>query len=634
MTHSKTPRLVFVCLLSLLMLTPITRADSPSSSSPAGPAPEAAPPSNVPVVNAAQPHPAADGDALAATGPVTVSFQAAVEATAAAGVPPSGELHYHIQGEAPADEPGTDSGVGGDGSIPADLSPPVAPPTDATDVALAPGDPVANFQGLSATGWIPPDTVLAVGPSSVVEAVNAGFAVYTKSGGSLQGYTTFTSFFSPVLPAGWQGSLFDPRVLYSAENSRFVLLALGQDSINQTTYFFLAVSQSTDPTGGWWLYRYDASSPSDSDAWADYCGLGADSWGAYVTCNLFYWAGGFKYAKLFTIGPAVYSGGSGAGWVFWNLTWNSTASAFSLQPALPYSIAADAATFFVNTFTSSGNTALLWELTGDRTSSPTLSRSTITVPQYYAIGNNVDQPGSSTDIDGGDTRIQNVAYKSRKVYAVLTTDVNDDASQTGWLLLKLDVDANSLDWQHLLYSGPGFYYFYPAVTLDGLGGSAPNLAVFGSWTDTDTTVTSTTTYASGLFKIYDDQPTSSNGSFVSFARGSPPTSTSSAAATAGATTAAPPSTGAPARRGEPWRRPPPATTGAPTCTAWTSRRWRAARRTATRPTTRQARPPPSPRASARTTTSARPATSTGPSSRWRTTSRGGGSRPRERPATR
>jgi hypothetical protein len=299
------------------------------------------------------------------------------------------------------------------------------------------------------------------------------------------------------------------------------MLVLGRDAVNQDSFFFVVVSQTTDPTGNWWVYTYAADNPNaaDSDAWVDYCGLGADTWGAYVTCNLFYWTGSFKYAKLWSLSPALFSGGTVDGWSFWDLEWNSGSTAFSLQPAQPYSIAGDAATFFVNTFFFSGSSALLWKLTGDRGNSPTLTRATISVMPYDAISTNVDQPGSSVDLDGGDTRVQNVAYKDRKVYAVLTTDPNDDATQAGWLVFKLDVDSNSRDWQDLLYGGSGFYYFYPAITLDGLGGTAPNLAVFGSWTDTETAVTATTRFASGLFKVYTDQPSSDAGPFISFVSG-------------------------------------------------------------------------------------------------------------------
>lgn len=469
-----------------------------------------------------EPHPGESAGSVGGFEPASMSFEAAVAATADAEEPQG--VQSHVQGSFEQQRPPSEGpGLPGPGT----LSPDSSPPEDGSTVApLAPGDHVGQFFGLSSTGWIPPDTILAVGPGSVVEAVNVGFAVYSKAGGSLQGYTTFSSFFAPVLPTGWQGILFDPRVHYSVEHSKFVLLAIGRDGVNQESYMFIAVSQTTDPTGNWWLYRIAADNPNsaDSDSWVDYCGLGADTWGVYVTCNLFRWTGTFKYGKLWTVGPEVFSGGTLAGWGFWDLRWNSNALAFSLQPAIPYTVAGDQATFFANTFSSSGSSVLLWKLTGDRTNSPTLVRSTIGTQVYNAIGENVDQPGSSADLDGGDARIMNAAYQNRKVYTVLTHDVANDGRSSGWLLFKTDVDSTSLDWQHLLWTSTasasgGFYYFYPAITLDGYGGTVPNLAVFGSWTDTETSTSATTNFASGLFKVYTDQPTTGTGPFLNFANG-------------------------------------------------------------------------------------------------------------------
>ena len=504
--------LLFVTLLLLVLVA------SPLSAA-SGPRREAPPAELSADLDPAEAHPEwASGEAGIVAAPALVSFDRAVAATATEAAPD--EPRFHLQGDYEQHQPG---GVDRNGaSLPpgSDIDPPPQSAADSLE-PLAPGDLSAQFQGLTNTGWIPPDTILAVGPTTVVEAVNSGFAVYTKNGGTLQGYTTYANFLASLLPAGFQGVLFDPRVLYSPEHSRYVMLILGLDTINQNSYFFIMVSQTTDPTGNWWVYTVAAESgnAADTDAWVDYCGLGADSWGAYVTCNMFRWTGSFKYGKLWSFDPPIFSGGTTHSWAFWDLRWNDNSSAFSLQPAQPYSIAFDTATFFVNTFSSSGNRALLWRMTGDRGNAPTLTRSTINTQSYFAIGTNVDQPTVSTDLDGGDARIQNVAYKDRRVYAVLTSDPDFLGLRSGWLLVKLNVDTSTLDWQELTASNNGFFYFYPAITLDGYGDTSPNLAIFGSWTDTETAVTPGTQYASALFKIYVNQPNDNSGPFVSFASG-------------------------------------------------------------------------------------------------------------------
>ena len=456
---------------------------------------------------------------VAAVFPATISFPDAVRSTSLLQSPTF--VRSHIQGEflpEQLNEPGPRRDFLREKPLPS----PQKPLVESETVPLSPGDNVAQFDGLANTGWIPPDTTMGIGPSDVVEATNSGFAVYNKPGGQLQGYTNFESFFGPALPASWDGYLFDPRVIYSAEHARFVMLVLGKDDTNRDSFLFLAFPQTADPTGNWWLYRFDHrdTPKADSDSWADYCGLGADTWGVYVTCNVFRWDRVFKYAKLWSFDTDGFTGGTINGWVFWGLRWNNGSFAASLQPALPHSIARDSATFFVNTFSSSGSSALLWKLTGDRINSPNLTRATIKTPSYNAIGQNIDQPNTTADLDGGDTRIMNAVYNHREVFTVLTDDVDNNGARAGWLTLKLNVDANSLSWSHLLHGGNGFYYFYPAITMEGAVERANgNLAIFGSWTDAETSTTTSTQFASALFKIYTNQPSSSDGPFASYYSG-------------------------------------------------------------------------------------------------------------------
>lgn len=94
----------------------------------------------------------------------------------------------------------------------------------------------------------PPDTQLAAGPSNLVEMINSTGSVWTKSG------TLITSFdlnkFYP-LPSGY--SFSDPRVIYDAPTQHWFASGLSfSPSFNGQVY--LAVSQTSDPTGNWYIY--------------------------------------------------------------------------------------------------------------------------------------------------------------------------------------------------------------------------------------------------------------------------------------------------------------------------------------------------------------------------------------------
>lgn len=362
------------------------------------------------------------------------------------------------------------------------------------------------------SNWIPPDPVLAVGPKYIVEVINSGFEIYTKDGGLERAYTNLETFFAPIiggLPA-WSvnGFVFDPRILYSPDHDRFVLLALAADDINLTSYIFIAVSASNNPLGGWYQYYY--SDPAHPANWIDYSGLGADSWGLYFTGQSFPWAGGFTSSLIFSIPATVFTGGSGAGWYFWDLRWNEPGNplVFEIQPAIAHTIAGGQETFFVNTFTSSGNKACVWQLTGPR-SAPTLVRNSATVQAYSEPGL-ATQPGAvADDIEMFYAGVQNAAYSNRKVYFAL----NDAGTgNTGFYVSKVDVDTRAEDRNITYYFGTDHYY-YPNVSLCGTDVADPEVGVAMSWS-------SNTQYPSGLFKYYSNFTVDAGGPFWNIIGGS------------------------------------------------------------------------------------------------------------------
>ncbi len=408
----------------------------------------------------------------------------------------------HIQGEyrldtAPATGPGT-PGAGAQ-------FPPAEPPR-APAPSRGAGDGVASWDGLAATGWIPPDTILAVGPGHVVEATNSEFIVYTKTGSVARPQTSFDAFFDPVKPAGWAGFMFDPRVVYALSYQKYAMIALGKDDTNQRAYCFLGISQTDDPTGAWWLWRFDQI----SDAWWDYASLGADNWGLYLTGNYFYWAGGFKYAVVWRWDNTLFDGGGANGTVWSDLRWPNSASAFGLQVIHAHSTAGGNLTFFANTHSGSGNQVELWTLDHDDNS---LTNVAVPSSQYYAIYEQVDQPGSTTDIDGGDARVLNGVYAQRNVFVTLTTDVNNDNAQSGAYVGKMDVDTDTMEWQTILWA-TGSYLFYPAITIAGGGSTDPVLAVAHSWASPPNN-----TFASGATKLYTNHPAGTDGPWTFAAAG-------------------------------------------------------------------------------------------------------------------
>ncbi len=166
-----------------------------------------------------------------------------------------------------------------------------APPHTLT--STAPSEGVEFLGAPDENLFIPPDTQGVVGPNNVVELTNDDFAVYDRSGNQ-QKKVLLSSFWSGLNMT----SLTDPRCLYDPANNRWFVITDGFDvsfgantPLNGHSFLLVATSINGDPTGTWWLQKFQA----DSTNWLDYpeLGMDTDSRGTgtpgslYVSGNLF-----------------------------------------------------------------------------------------------------------------------------------------------------------------------------------------------------------------------------------------------------------------------------------------------------------------------------------------------------------
>jgi hypothetical protein len=169
-----------------------------------------------------------------------------------------------------------------------------------------------NFESVhfgESSGSVPPDPELSVGPNHVIAVVNVDFEVYDRSGNSLtMGPVSFASFFSPLgLPA--TGTFFDPNTQYDEEAGRYIIAIDFKDDASLTSLYVVAVSQSGDAAGFYWLYAFTANA-SDSSQWMDYPHLGVGRDALYMGGNMFTFSGdSFTNARIWAYDKtAMYAG--------------------------------------------------------------------------------------------------------------------------------------------------------------------------------------------------------------------------------------------------------------------------------------------------------------------------------------
>ncbi len=140
-----------------------------------------------------------------------------------------------------------------------------------------------NFTGSTSavSGFIPPDTVGAVGPNHIVEILNGRYAIYDKATGALLFGSTLDAFWQSTGVAGPFGT-FDSRIIWDPTANRFIASAENGGNGNS---IFIGISNTADPTAGFRGLRFVAD--SSGQAFNDYPTMSVDADGVYLATNNF-----------------------------------------------------------------------------------------------------------------------------------------------------------------------------------------------------------------------------------------------------------------------------------------------------------------------------------------------------------
>jgi len=369
-----------------------------------------------------------------------------------------------------------------------------APTRSLLTVPTPPGNRVVNrgasvrFSGLNTADSAsvnsnfvvtPPDQGLCVGNGFVVEAVNLALSVYSTSGKLLKGPIALNTF----VPSDFFTTFFsDPRCYFDIPTQRwFVSVANVVDFNTGRSNFFLAVSQTSDPRGSYFIYSVDTTddgtggTPSNPGCpcFGDQPLLGADKNGIYISTNefnislIFGDPAVFNGAQIYAISKTLLEQGTLPTVVHFNLMGNSLAegTAASLQPATSPNFEDSGedserrrtgVEYFLSSldFTATlDNRIAVWAMTNTQSlnsASPNLHlrHAVISSESYGVDASNPSfsasqKPGSTpfrdllnasfnegdvlNELTAGDVRMQQVIYANGKLWGSLNTSVSADS---------------------------------------------------------------------------------------------------------------------------------------------------------------------------------------------------------------
>jgi hypothetical protein len=385
--------------------------------------------------------------------------------------------------------------TGGAGLPPAE--PELAAPSFASTPAPSAPALDSSFAGIgnpprSQGDVIPPDTMGAAGPGHLVSILNSDFGVFNKTTGApIPGQRVSLQSFWSVLGTGVGAPAdfpFDPKILYDQHSGRFVAITLGGRSA-PGSWVMVAVSATSDPTGAWDKWAIDADLDNgilQTDAAADYPGLGVDQFNIYVTTNMFDENDSFLYGKAWIIPKPQLLTNPGPTLTFFEFH-GPFFSGLSRQPAHTFGAASE--TYLV----SEGITNQQLLLTRiDNASGTPVVRPPVSVPiaPYSSPFPFPGAPqlglGNDNAIDTSDTRVLNVVYRNGSVWATHHVVGPSGNVEVAWY--RINPGTGTVASQGRI-SDANRWYYYPSIAVNkddvaaiGFSGSSTTEYVGGYYT--------------------------------------------------------------------------------------------------------------------------------------------------------
>jgi len=153
----------------------------------------------------------------------------------------------------------------------------------------APDPAGANFDGLGANGFAPPDNDGGVGPNHYIQWINVQFAIFDKTGTKLYGPANGNTLFTALGPSNPCAATNngDPIVKYDQLADRWLLTQFVVGSSPNFSHQCIALSQTGDPLGAYYLYDFI----TDAALFVDYPHFGVWPDSYYMTAHIFNAAG-------------------------------------------------------------------------------------------------------------------------------------------------------------------------------------------------------------------------------------------------------------------------------------------------------------------------------------------------------
>jgi hypothetical protein len=338
-------------------------------------------------------------------------------------------------------------------------------------VNLVSNFPNINFQ--DSGGFTPPDTMMAVGPKSVVGAVNTAITLIAKTGTVESPPEQFSTFFASIFKPG--DTFSDPYVVFDDLAQRFYVCVLEIPSNQQQTVIDFAASTTSDPTdltsANWTVFAPITSANQGGTQLPDFPKMGFNSDAVFISTNQFS-ATGFTNNLILAISKASILAGGPLQTFQTNVTTNEDTRI--LIPARMHGGPPNSE-FFVQKNSEGANSSInVIDESNYLTASPTVTATTLNVNTFQ------QSPGVPALVAPGeiDDRILGVSWVNNQMVATGNVGLSDGLNHARWYLISTSGTPTLLQQGDIVSAG--FDSSYPSIALNTNGDIAMTFIQSGS----------------------------------------------------------------------------------------------------------------------------------------------------------
>jgi hypothetical protein len=351
--------------------------------------------------------------------------------------------------------------------------------------------PTPGFAGLTFSdtpGYVPPDTQVAAGSNSgtrnLVEMVNGTIRIFDGLGNTVNTLDMCSFFFCDFFTA----VISDPIVRYDPASTRWFASVVTIEYTVQGNFFVpegqwrLAVSQTSDPGGSWWVYGVTMS----NGTFPDFPKLAISSDKVVQTGDAFTISTNrFKGTEFAVLSKAdAVAGVATPGFQYFA----PPQGLFALAAAELLPSSSITSTVYMAAVGSSrkGSSIRVWQLNGVPNTSGT--GVTVTTTDHstaaFATPPNAPQKGVSTLIDTNGNWLVDAFYQSGHLWVSANSGcipAGDTTTRSCMRFVEISPGTATVT-QDLTFGEKGEYYYYPAIRPDSTGNL---IAVFNRSSSTE-----------------------------------------------------------------------------------------------------------------------------------------------------